>query len=121
LCVDIDELAQIMAEHPWLKKPKFVYMVKEKVYGVADGYILLFKGATPIGYKDRIALTPDADDTTVVHEMLHLMGLGEAGAYVLAPVIRNMRKIIPPLVKRDIKLRKVGEPHPSVEVYEVLE
>jgi len=109
-----------MAEHPWLKKPKFVFMVKERVYGVGDGYLLIFKGATPEGYDDRIALTPDADDVTVVHEMLHLMGLRELGAYALAPMLRKVRKVVPPVVKREVRLRKVGDPHPSVEVYEVV-
>jgi len=46
--VDIEELERILAEHPWLPKPKYVFMVNEKVYGLADGTLLVYKGATPI-------------------------------------------------------------------------
>ena len=114
----IEELERIMAEHPWLPKPKYVFMVKEHVYGLADGMVLVFRGATPIAQKDRIALTPDANDVTVVHEMMHLMGFGEIGAYTLSPILRRFREVFPPIIRREIKYRRVESPHPSVEVYE---
>lgn len=117
--MDIAELERIMAEHPWLPKPKYVYMVKERVVGVLNHQALvLFKGATPKGAGDRIAIMPDADDVTVVHELLHLAGLGEPGAYALAPLVRRLRKRLPPLLKWEVKYRPIGSPHPSVEVYE---
>jgi hypothetical protein len=116
--VDIEELERIMAEHPWLPKPRYVFMVKETVRAQIDGSVLIFKGATPIEARDRIALTPDADDVTVVHEILHTMGFGELGAYALSPAIRLFRKVVPPLLKQEVKYRKVAQPHPSVEVYE---
>jgi len=118
--VDIEELERILAEHPWLPKPKYVFMVNEKVYGLANGTLLVYKGATPIASKDRIALTPDADDVTVVHELLHVAGFGEVAAYTLAPLIRRIRKIVPGIVKHEVKLRKIAQPHPSVDVYEVI-
>lgn len=116
--MNIEELERIMAEHPWLPKPKYVFMVKERVYGLMDGAILVFKGATPTQLRDRIALTPDADDVTVVHECMHLMGFGELATYALAPALRAFRKVFPPLVRREVRYRKVDEPHPAVEVYE---
>jgi hypothetical protein len=116
----IEELERIMGEHPWLPKPRYVFMVKEHVYGlIPDGITLIYKGATPLRPKDRIALTADADDVTAVHEMLHLMGFGELGAYALAPRLRRLRKAIPPIFKREVKYRSAGSPHPSVEVYEL--
>jgi hypothetical protein len=118
--VDIAELERILAEHPWLPKPRYVFMVKERVYGVVDGMVITYRGATPIGSRDRMALTPDADDVTVVHELLHVAGLGEVAAYMLAPLIRAIRKRVPSIIKCEVKLRKVAQPHPSVEVYEVL-
>lgn len=114
----IEQLEQIMLDHPLLPKPKLVYMVKTRVVGVIpDGVALELRGATPKDIKDRIAITATADEVTVVHEMLHLAGFGELGAYTLAPIIRAARKLFPPLIKGSVKYRKVAEPHPLVEVY----
>jgi hypothetical protein len=109
-----------MSEHPWLPKPKYVFMVSERVVASLDGYLLIFKGITPVNMRDRIALTPDANDVTVVHELLHLAGFNEFGAYILSPIIRLFRKIVPPIIKSEVKLRKIAQPHPSVSVYEVV-
>jgi len=116
--MNIEELENIMAEHPWLPKPRYVFMVKERVIGQINGTII-FKGATPIFSKDRIAITPDADDTTIVHEMLHLLGFGELGAYTLSPILRRIRQIFPPLLKKEVKYHKIQQPHPLVEIYEL--
>ena len=116
--MDIEELERIMAEHPWLPRPRYVYLVKERVVGHVEGATLIFRGATPIGSSDRMALTPDADDVTVVHEMLHLLGFGELAAYPLAPLIRAFRRAFPPIIRREVRYKKVEEPHPSIEVYE---
>jgi hypothetical protein len=116
--LNIEELERILTDHPWLPKPRYVYLVKAHVYGVVDGAVVVFRGATPISPRDRIALTPDADDVTVVHEVLHTVGFGELGAHLLAPHIRAFRRILPPLIKREVKYEKVSEPHPLVEVYE---
>lgn len=115
----IEEVERILAEHPFLPKPRYVYMVKSKVVGfVPDGLVVEFKGVTPRFARDRIALTVDADDVTVVHECLHLAGFGEPGAYALAGVVRRFRKLFPPLVKREVKYRLVATPREFVEVYE---
>jgi hypothetical protein len=114
--VNIEELERILSEHPWLPKPRYVFIVKERVYGLVDGSLVVFKGAT--NARDRIALTVDADDVTVVHEILHTMGFGELGAYALAPAVRAFRRLVPPLLRRSVKYRKVGSPHPLVDVYE---
>ena len=116
--MDIEELERILTEHPWLPRPRYVYLVKARVYGVVDGSVVVFKGAAPVSPRDRIALTVDADDVTVVHEVLHTMGFGELGAHLLAPRIRAFRRIAPPLIRREVKYAKVSEPHPLVEVYE---
>jgi hypothetical protein len=116
--MSIEELERILAEHPWLPKPRYVYLVKARVYGVVDGSVVVFKGAAPVSPRDRIALTADADDVTVVHEVLHTMGFGELGAHLLAPCIRAFRRAVPPLIRREVKYVKVSEPHPLVEVYE---
>jgi hypothetical protein len=118
--MDVAELERILAEHPWLPKPKYVFMVNERVYGVVDGMVLTYKGATPINSRDRIALTPDADEVTVVHELLHVAGFGEVVAYSFAPLIRRLRKRVPSVFKHEVKLRKIAQPHPSVEIYEVV-
>lgn len=116
--MDIRELEKIMTEHPWLPKPRFVYLVKERVEARLEGKEVIFRGVAPKNSKDRIALTPDADEITVVHELLHLAGLGEVGAYVLAPPIRRIRRILRPVFRFRVKYELVEKPSPSVEVYE---
>lgn len=115
--MNIEELERILAEHPFLPKPKYVYLVKERVVGVRDNMLVLYKGATPIQPRDRIALTVDADDVTVVHELLHVLGFGEIGAYALARPIRMLRSLLPPVRRREVKYELVDRPHPNVEVY----
>jgi len=116
--MDIKELEKILTEHPYLPKPKYVYMVEERVVQNIDHLTLVYKGATPKEERDRIALTPDADDVTVVHELLHLAGFDEAGAYLLAPRLRKIRKIIPPILSFEVHYREVDSPHPKVKVFE---
>ncbi|MEM1865982.1 MAG: hypothetical protein QXD57_07125 [Ignisphaera sp.] len=117
----IQELEEIMSEHPFLPKPRFVYMVKGRVIGVFDGYSVEIRGAAHKELKDRIAITSSATDVTVVHEMLHLAGVGEVGAYLLAPVIRAFRRVVKPVLQKQVRLVKVSQPHPDVEVYAVYE
>ncbi len=117
--MNIEELEKILAEHPWLPKPRYVLLVKERVVGIVnESTLVVFKGATPITSRDRMALTIDADDITVVHELLHVIGFGEIGAYVLSPLIRMFRGVVPPIIKKEVKYQKIAQPHPMVEVYE---
>jgi len=116
--MNIEELEKILSEHPFLPKPKYIFMVEERVVAEIGNLLIIFKGATPRHLRDRIALTPDANDVTVVHEMLHLAGLDEIGAYLLAPKIREFRKVFPPIIKSEVKYREIDRPHPKVRVFE---
>jgi|GEM_PF-6516962 len=116
--MNVEELEKILSEHPFLPKPKYVFMVEERVVAELGNLLVIFKGATPKELKDRIALTPDANDVTVVHELLHLVGLDETGAYLLAPIIRKIRTIFPPMIKSEIKYKEIESPHPKVRVFQ---
>lgn len=115
----VRELEEIMSEHPFLPKPRFVYMVKGRVVGVFNGYPVEVRGAAHRELRDRIAVTNSATDVTVVHEMLHLAGVGEVGAYLFAPAIRMFRRVVKPVFRKQVRLVKVSQPHPDVEVYAV--
>jgi hypothetical protein len=116
--MNIEELEKFLSEHPFLPKPKYVFMVEERVVAELGNLLIIFKGVTPKDLRDRIALTPDANDVTVVHELLHLAGLDEIGAYLLAPRIRKFREIFPPILKSEVKYREIDRPHPKVRVFE---
>jgi len=116
--MDIKEIEAILEQHPFLKKPKYIYMIDDIVYERLDGLTLLYSGITPKWRKDLIALTKTANDETVVHEVLHTIGLGELGAHVLAPVLRRFRSIVPPMLKTKVEYQYVGSPNPKVRVFE---
>jgi hypothetical protein len=66
-------------------------------------------------------LTILADEVTVIHEVLHTMGLGELGARLLAPILVWLRRIAPPvLFTEKVKYVEVARPHPKVRVYELI-
>jgi len=114
--MDISEVERVLAQHPFLKKPKYVYVVEEPVTLQTNGMIL-FAGLTPKWRRDTIVLTPVASDVTVVHEVLHTMGAGEAVAYKLAPLLRWFRSVVPPLLRRRVKYKYASSPHPKMKLY----
>jgi len=118
--MDISEVEKILAEHPLLPKPRYVLLTEEPVTANVDG-MLVFRGLTPKWRKDAIVLTPLANDETVVHEVLHTLGFGELGAYTLAPLLRRLRKLLPPLLRGNVKYRFKGYVHPKIKLYERVE
>ena len=113
----IEEVEEILRLHPYLPKPKFVYMVDERVIADLDGALAVVRGATPKWRRDTIVLTPDSGHDTVVHEILHTMGFGEVVANVLGGRIAKLRRLIPPLVKDEVKYEYLHSPNPKVKIY----
>jgi len=102
--MDIEEVIEILSNYPFLKKPRHVLLVKEPIYGVArvDGKEFFVKvlGVTPKWRSDVIVLAIDAKPETVIHECIHLYGLGEFAAYTLTPILITKYKLgIAPLAK----------------------
>ena len=117
----IEELEAILAKHPYLPKPRYVYMVEERVIAEYGDLSLIVKGAAPKCRRDTIVLTPDAGHDTVVHEILHTMGFGELGASVLGKRIASLREVLPPALPMEVRYKYAGSPHPKVKVYERVE
>jgi hypothetical protein len=86
--MDIREVEEILSSFPVLRKPTHILFIQEPVY---KNHTYVYRGATFLG-SDVIALTPHANDETVVHEFLHTLGIGEFGAYKLAPILNKIRK-----------------------------
>jgi hypothetical protein len=96
--ITIHEVEELLERHPFLPKPKYILMVEDIVIApLSENLVALVKGATPIERRDVIILSILADEVTVVHEVLHTMGLGELGARVLAPLLVWLRRVAPPL------------------------
>jgi hypothetical protein len=120
--ITIYEVEELLEKHPFLPKPRYIFMVEDIVIApLSENLVALVKGATPVNRQDVIMLTILADEVTVVHEVLHTMGLGELGARVLAPILVWLRRLVPP-VTREGKVRyvEVARPHPKVRVYELV-
>jgi len=95
--MDIEEVIEILSNYPFLKKPRHVLLVKEPIHGVVrlDGKTFFVKilGVTPKWRSDVIVLAIDAKPETVVHECIHLYGLGEFAAYTLTPILITKYKL----------------------------
>jgi len=84
----IEEVEEILKLHPYLPKPKFVYLVEEPVMLIADHVVAYVRGATPKDNKDVIVLTPLASHATVVHEIIHTLGGGNISNNIRKRVIK---------------------------------
>lgn len=120
--ITIHEVEELLERHPFLPKPRYVFMVEDIVIApLSENLVALVKGATPIERRDAIILSILADEATVVHEVLHTMGLSELGARVLAPLLVWLRRVAPPLhAAGKVKYVEVARPHPKVRVYELV-
>jgi hypothetical protein len=120
--ITIEEVEELLEKHPFLPRPKYIFMVEDIVVApVSENLFLLIRGATPIHRNDVIILTLLADEVTVIHEVLHTMGLGEVGARILAPMLVWFRKLVPPVLHTGrVRYVEVARPHPKVRVYELV-
>jgi hypothetical protein len=118
----IEEVEALLERHPFLPKPKYIFMVEDIVVApLSENLVLVIRGATPIHRNDVIILTLLADQVTVIHEVLHTMGFGEIGARILAPLLVWFRKLMPPVMQGGkVKYAEVARPHPKVRVYELV-
>jgi len=116
----IEELEELLSKHPFLPKPKYVFMIEERVIAELNGYSFV-RGATPKWRGDVIILTPDARHDTVVHEVIHTLGFGELVANLLSPRIAKLRELIPPIISSNVKYSFSHSPHPKVKVYVKIE
>jgi hypothetical protein len=82
----MEEIEQVYATHPWLPRPKHIIML--------DGDVQI-PGATAVGLtpsgESVMILTPLSDEDTVIHESIHLLGLGELAAYTLSPILSRKK------------------------------
>lgn len=94
-----------------LPKPQHIIFVREPVSEQVDG-VIYFRGLQPRMRSDVIVLTAHAIDETVVHEVLHCLGLGEIGANLLGKLMVRKYRILKNsgLLKpqRGVKYRKCG-------------
>jgi len=81
-----EEVEEIYAAHPWLPRPKHIIMLDGDVK-IPGGTAV---GLTPAGESVMI-LTPLSDQETILHESIHLFGLGEVAAYTLGPLLYRKR------------------------------
>lgn len=95
-----EEIEEVYASHPWLPRPKHIIMLDGDVK-VPEGTAI---GLTPAGESVMI-LTPLSDQETILHESIHLLGLGEVAAYTLGPLLSRKRFSLirrrPKYVERD--------------------
>ena len=116
--MDIEEVIEILSYYPLLKKPRHVLLVKEPIYGVmrVDEKAVLVKvlGVTPMNRDDTIVLAIDAKPDTVIHECIHLYGLGELAAYTLTPILITKYKLgfapIAKMLRYRVRYRKCQYP-----------
>jgi hypothetical protein len=113
----IEELEQILKLHPFLPKPQYIVVVEEPVIAQLDGLVAIVRGATPAWRRDMIVVTPVAGHDTVVHEIIHTMGLGEVAATVGGAILARFREAFKPIVKYDVKYEVASEPHSKVKIY----
>jgi hypothetical protein len=120
--ITIEEVEELLERHPFLPKPRYIFMVEDIVVApVSENLFLLIRGATPIHRNDVIILTLLADEVTVIHEVLHTMGFGEVGARILAPLLVWLRRLTPPVLYAwRVRYAEVARPHPKVRVYELV-
>ena len=117
----IYDVERVLERHPWLRPPKHVFIVKEKIEFTAPGIRVLFRGLQPSWRPDVIIISaPYATDETVIHEILHTYGLGEYGAHKLAPVIVRLRSVVPTVFVREVRYRKCDYCDEFKEVHERL-
>jgi hypothetical protein len=118
----IHEVEELLEKHPFLPKPRYIFMVEDIVVApLSENLYLLIRGATPIHRNDVIILTLLADEVTVVHEVLHTMGFGELGARILAPILVRFRRLVPPVMHESkVRYVEIARPHPKVRVYELV-
>ena len=102
----IRDVEEVFEQHPWLRPPRNVIIIKEPVEMVEGYRKILFAGLTPSWKRDTIILSSLATPETVVHETIHTYGLGETAAWTLAPKLRQFRQAFPPLLKRRVKYRR---------------
>ena len=102
----IRDVERVLAEHPWLKPPRNVIIVKEPIEMIEGYRKIFFAGLTPSWKRDTIILSSLASPETIVHEIIHTYGLGETAAWTIAPKIRKFREKFPPLFKRKVKYVK---------------
>lgn len=96
-----DDIERILEKYPWLPKPKYIYILNAPIiYPELRAKII---GINPAYERQTVILSSDADEETLVHECIHVAGLGEIAAYGLAPRIVKFRKFVPPLVKKKVR------------------
>ena len=99
-----DDVERILAEHPWLPRPKYIYILNAPV--VFPELRALVHGLNPGFERDTVILGATATPETLIHECIHVARLGEIAAYNLAPRILKLRERFPALIQRPVKYRE---------------
>jgi len=114
--VRIEELEDILSFYRFLPKPRNVVLVGETVTGRVNQRQLRLRGLKPADKKDTIVLTPDATPNTVLHEILHMLGLrNELITQLLGNLLTRKyrfvkaRPVLSSFLRRDLKYRLCEE------------
>lgn len=91
--MEISEVAELLGLYRFVPKPQHIIIISEPVRAEVDGYIY-YRGIQPSGRSDVIVLTPYAADETVLHEIGHALGLGEAGATIFGRLMVRKKRFI---------------------------
>jgi hypothetical protein len=93
-----DQIEEILERHPWLPRPKYIYILNAPI--VYPQLRALVHGMNPVPERDVVILGSTATEETLIHEIIHVAGLGEIAAYSLAPKLLRFRKVLPGLMRR---------------------
>jgi hypothetical protein len=93
-----DDIESILERHPWLPRPRYIYILNAPV--IYPQLRALVHGINPIPERDVVILGSTANEGTLIHELIHVAGLGEVAAYSLAPRLLRLRRALPSLIRR---------------------
>lgn len=104
-----EEIEKILSKYPFINPPSHIYVLDAPI--LVPQLKAIAKGMYP-GKKDIIFLTPQADEETIIHEIIHTYGFGELITYPLAKILVRFRNTFPPILKRNIQYEEL-EINPS--------
>ena len=99
-----EDIERILTEHPWLPRPKYIYILNAPV--IFPELRAIVHGINPGFERDTVILGTTATAETLIHECIHVARLGEFAAYNLAPRILKFRERFPALIRRPVKYRE---------------
>lgn len=100
--ISAHEIEEVFARHPNINPPETIYVLDAPLVGQLEDETVILRGGRPTGY-DKIILTPQGDELTVLHETIHTYGFGEFMAEFGSRFMKRVRQRIPPLRRRKVE------------------